>query len=345
MADPSHLALIKSGVTEWNARRPESPDLSGATLTRAELPGADLHGANLRNAELRRANLREAILEGADLQGAKLYRANLNRADLRAADFAASELERAFLGRCDCSRTNFSGASLEHATISRCRVAGATFTGARVYGVSVWDLDGAPAGQENLVITPPGQAEVTVDNLKIAQFIYLLLDNEEIREVIDTVGQKGVLVLGRFTDRMFVLQGLRARLRELGFAPIVFDFQRPTSRDLTETVKILAGLAAFIIADLTAPRSAPHEAQAVIPDYMVPFVPIVERGHSPYAMFNDLWLKHDWVLEPLEYASIDALLPRLGSAVVKPALEMRERLLARKARQMSMRSLESYGTD
>lgn len=44
-------------------------------------------------------------------------------------------------------------------------------TGARVYGVSVWDLDGAPANQDNLVITPSGEAEVTVDNLKIAQFI------------------------------------------------------------------------------------------------------------------------------------------------------------------------------
>lgn len=76
-----------------------------------------------------------------------------------------------------------------------------------------------------------------------------------------------MLILGRFTERTPVLDGLRTRLRELGFAPIVFDFERPTSKDLTETVQILAGLSAFIIADLTAPRSAPHEAQAVIPAY------------------------------------------------------------------------------
>jgi hypothetical protein len=78
---------------------------------------------------------------------------------------------------------------------------------------------------------------------------------------------------------------------------------------------------------------------------MVPFVPIIEAGETPYAMFNDLWLKHDWVMEPLEYGSIDALLPRLAGAVVKPALELRRRLLERKARRMSARSLDDYGAD
>jgi uncharacterized protein YjbI with pentapeptide repeats len=345
MADPAHLALLGSGVEGWNATRPDAPNLSGARLVEAELRGIDLHGADLRGADLRRANLREANLDNADLRSALMYRANLNRAHLSGANLAMADLERAFLSRCDLSGTNLAGASLVHGTISRCTVAGASFTGARVYGCSVWDLHGTPARQDSLVITPSGEAEVTVDNLKVAQFIYLLLDNEEIREVIDTVGQKGVLILGRFTDRTPVLAGLRTRLRELGFAPIVFDFERPTSKDLTETVKVLAGLAAFIVADLTAPRSTPHEAQAVIPDYMVPFVPIIEAGEKPYAMFNDLWLKHDWVMEPLEYASLDALLAKLGSAVVKPALELRGKLLERKAKRISTRSLNDYGAD
>src|SRR5262245_4217424 len=69
MADPSHLALLASGINAWNAARPAAPDLLGA----------DLRGADLRKADLRRANLREANLENADLQDAKLYRANLNR--------------------------------------------------------------------------------------------------------------------------------------------------------------------------------------------------------------------------------------------------------------------------
>jgi hypothetical protein len=48
-------------------------------------------------------------------------------------------------------------------------------------------------------ITDPDEPVITVDNIKIAQFIYLLLNNKEIRDVIDTVGRKGVLLLGRFT--------------------------------------------------------------------------------------------------------------------------------------------------
>jgi hypothetical protein len=35
---------------------------------------------------------------------------------------------------------------------------------------------------------------VTVDNIEVAQFVYLLLHNEKIRDVIDTVG-RGSLVL------------------------------------------------------------------------------------------------------------------------------------------------------
>ena len=60
-------------------------------------------------------------------------------------------------------------------------------------------------------------------------------------------------------------------------------------------------------------------------------------------MFQDLWIKHpDRVLEPRRYGSIDELISKLGSAVVKPALEMREELLARRARTMAIRSLDEF---
>ncbi len=35
--------------------------------------------------------------------------------------------------------------------------------------------------QSNLVITPPDESAIQVDNLEVAQFIYLLLNNERIR--------------------------------------------------------------------------------------------------------------------------------------------------------------------
>jgi hypothetical protein len=55
-----------------------------------------------------------------------------------------------------------------------------------VYGVSVWDIkvnDGTK--QQNLIITDRGEPVITVDSSKVAQFIYLLFNNQEIRDVIE----------------------------------------------------------------------------------------------------------------------------------------------------------------
>ena len=42
--------------------------------------------------------------------------------------------------------------------------------------------------------------KVTVDSLQLAQFIHLLLANPTIREVVDAITSKVVLILGRFTE-------------------------------------------------------------------------------------------------------------------------------------------------
>ena len=126
----------------------------------------------------------------------------------------------------------------------------------------------------DLVITREGELEITVDNIEVAQFVYLLLHNEKIRDVIDTIGKKGVLLLGRFTEgRIAVLERLRAELRKRGYLPIVFNFEKPETKDFTETVRLLAGLSRFVIADVTNPKSAPLELQATVPEIMVPFLP------------------------------------------------------------------------
>jgi hypothetical protein len=47
----------------------------------------------------------------------------------------------------------------------------------------------------------------------------------------------------------------------LGYVPIIFDFERPPDQDFTETIKVLAGMSLFIIADITNPKSTPMERQ------------------------------------------------------------------------------------
>jgi len=61
-------------------------DLSGATLTEADLRGADLSGAALRGADLSGADLSGAALRGADLSFANLSGANLSGANLSGAN-------------------------------------------------------------------------------------------------------------------------------------------------------------------------------------------------------------------------------------------------------------------
>ena len=82
--------------------------------------------------------------------------------------------------------------------------------------------------QRDLVITPWDEPAVRVDDLEVAQFVYLLLHNEKIRKIIDTVGKKGVLLVGRFTEgRIVVLERLREELRKRDYVPIIFNFDKP----------------------------------------------------------------------------------------------------------------------
>jgi hypothetical protein len=170
----------------------------------------------------------------------------------------------------------------------------------------------------------------------VAQFVYVLLNNAKIRNVIHRVGNKGVLLLGRFTeDRIDVLERLRAELRERGYLPIVFNFDKPKMKDFTETVRLLAGLAHFVIADVTKPKSTPLGLQATVPEIMVPFLPIIEEGQKPFAMLQDLWIEHrDWVFEPLYYSSLDALVGGLDKEIIGPAEARFDELVVRKAETM-----------
>jgi hypothetical protein len=368
------LRLLKKGVRAWNAWRKQSLDtyvdlvdlskanlskanLSRANLSKANLSGADLQGAdlsraNLSRADLSRANLSRAFLNGANLHGANLSEANLRGANLSEASLRVADLSEAILRQAEFGGANLSEASLHaadlydakliEANLSRASLTAsdlseADLTGCRVYGVSAWGLTlSANTKQQGLIITPEDEPEITTDNVEVAQFVYLLLHNEKIRDVIDTVGRKGVLLLGRFTEnRIAVLERLREELRKRGYLPIVFNFDKPETKDFTETVRLLAGLAHFVIADVTNPKSAPLELQATVPEIMVPFRPIIEEGQEPFAMLRDLWVKHrDWVFEPIYYSSLDALVGALDEKIIGPAKARFAELLARKAEEM-----------
>jgi hypothetical protein len=261
-----------------------------------------------------------ADLSEANLSGASLGQANLSNADLRVAHLIGARLNGANLREANLSEANLSGAELSGALLLDTDLTGADLTGCRIYGVSAWGLklDGATQ-QKNLIITPENKPEITVDNIEVAQFIYLMLHNEKIRDVIDTIGKKAVLILGRFIDeRKAVLDALREELRKRNYLPILFDFAVPATRDITETVSLLARMSRFIIADLTDPSSIPKELEAIVPTLAVPVQPLLEGASRPYAMFNDYW-KYDWVLPVYWYEGLEPLLATLAEKVIAPA--------------------------
>ncbi len=190
-----------------------------------------------------------------------------------------------------------------------------------IYGISVWDVQLEGVKQDNLLITPPGEPTITVDDLEVAQFIYLLLNHKKLRNVLNAVTERGVLLLGRFGGGgLEVLQAAAAKIREAKYLPIIFDFDRPRDRNYTETVKTLAGLSRFIIADLSGP-SVPQELYATVPHFKIPFVPILEAGRRQFSMAVDL-LEYPWVVRPpVMFASTDELVDLVPSKIIAPAEE------------------------
>ena len=200
-----------------------------------------------------------------------------------------------------------------------------------MYGVSAWNVELKGAIQRDLRITRTNEGVITVDDIKIAQFIYTLINNKNVRDAIETLTTKLVLVLGRFTPtRKPILDGVKQWLHDHNYVPILFDFDRPASRDFTETIVALAHLARFVVADLTEPASIPKELEAIVPRLAVPVQSLLQKDAPLYAMFSDYW-KYDWVLELLRYRDLSQLLAIFQECVIDPAEREAKRLLVKRA--------------
>src|SRR6266568_606829 len=353
MTNQQHFKLLLESINDWNKWREKHPEifpdlsfanLSGANLTRADLTRAGLNGAHLSEANLIGANLSYASLSGADLSGADLSFANLSYASLSGASLSEANLTRANLSRADLSfanlsEANLSGADLSFANLSRAtlvrtNLAQANLTDCQIYGISAWDIQLKEAKQNNLVITPEGQPTITVDNLEVAQFIYLLLNNPKIRDVIDTIAKKATLILGRFTsERKPVLEAIRRALRSRGYLPILFDFEKPDSQDLTETVSTLAHLSRFIIADLTDPSCSPYEIGTIAHNHIKPIQPLFQPSTTvqhEFAMLKDLRQRYYWILPTYQYNTLENLLTSLEAKVIAPAEQKIDEIATRR---------------
>jgi uncharacterized protein YjbI with pentapeptide repeats len=359
MVNEEQFNILMKGADAWNEWRKTNPgeriDLRDADLRKKNLEhvnfnDAYLHSANLNEAYLGRAELNRAIFDRGDLGGADLhgsaiecasfdwtylgnadlsestlskssfFNANLGGANLRGSILKSVNFNWANLNSANLSRTDLHNASLFMADLAGTNLEGANIIGCMVYGISAWKLKLNGSTQRDLIITEPWETIITVDNLEVAQFIYLLLHNEKIRHVIDTITSKVVLILGRFTsDRKAVLDGIRDELRRRDYLPVLFDFDKPTNRDRTETISTLAHMARFIIADITEAKSIPAELQCIVPNLpSVPVIPMVLRSDQGYALFDHI-RKYNSVLEPYEYENQIEIIASIGEKIIGPA--------------------------
>jgi uncharacterized protein YjbI with pentapeptide repeats len=294
-------------------------NLGRAKLSKAQLTRAQLSGANLMGATLIEADLSWAELRGANLSGAILAYASLNGADLSGANLSEATLYRAILYGANLSKADLRKANLGVAILVNADLRASDLTGCRIHGVSAWNLKLEDAKQQNLVITADAP-EITVDNIEVAQFIYLMLNNQKVRDVIDTITSKAVLILGRFTqERKPVLEALREELRQRKYLPILFDFEKPRSRNTDETITLLARMARFVVADISDAKSVLQEMRAIVPDLpSVPVPPTILAMQEEPGMF-DFYRHFRSFLNVHRYASQEQLIADLGEKVIRPA--------------------------
>jgi uncharacterized protein YjbI with pentapeptide repeats len=331
--------MAGADLSDANLRR---ASMFRAYLVEAKLIGANLAGANLNMAWMSKANFEDANLSGAvlsgndfDFRGGNLTSANLKRANLSFAKLLHVDLTGADLRGANLSDAQLLHANLQHALLDRAILINtdlrrADLTGASIYGISAWSLQTEGAKQLDLVIRrTETDTPFMLDDLEVAQFIYMMLDNRRLRKVIDTITSKVVLMLGRFgPERKAILDGLRDELRKYNYLPIIFDFEKPNNRDLTETVGLLAHMARFVIADLTDAKSLPQELSVIIPELRsVPIQPIILSGSGEYAMFEH-FAAFSSVLPIVEYPDLAVLLGALQEAIIKPAEEKAQAQIA-----------------
>lgn len=322
----NHVNILKNGINTWNLWRKENPDImpnlrsvnfynefkTGNNIyglphfENGNFKNTNLFGASLRNSTFINCFFDNSQIHNSDLVDAYFEKCSFINVGMRVsrlgnATFRNCTFKNVDMSYCSANDTNFEGSHFSSTFLQYGRFVSNNFKNTimercHVYGISIWDLDIENSIHKNFIITKNKQSKISVDNLELAQFIYLLINNQKLREIIDTITSKVVLILGNFSkERKKVLDNIKNILSKNDLVPILFDFEKPSSRNLTETIFTLAHMSKFVIADLSKARSIPHELSAVIPRLQsVNFYPIIFNDEKEYEMFEE-FKGYSWV--------------------------------------------------
>lgn len=303
--NPSEVLL--QGAKIWNAWRQHHPGpLNFAAPRWYDSPGRSGKQVKGRNRldfseiNLSGATIHKAFAEGLNLRNAVFDDTHFEEGDFSRADFAGAEFRNTRFNKTILSGANFDGATFVNCNLNRINLVGASFRVKEiretvVYGIAAWDLQTSDhTKQSKLVIErtydlysdfiQQGKVPLMVDDIELAQFVYYLSNHKKMRDTLNILNDKGVLLLGRFKEGgLERLYSIREHLHSMGYMAMIFDFARPDNLSLTETVVTMAGLSKFVVVDLSG-SSVPAELQSVLSQMKKP---ILAFGDA-YALFPDV---------------------------------------------------------
>jgi uncharacterized protein YjbI with pentapeptide repeats len=241
-----------------------------------------------------------AFAEGLNLRKALFENARFDDGDFSAADFSGATFRNTTFHKTILTRANFEGATFVNCNLDRVNLVGASFhvekiTETIVYGIAAWDLKiGEETKQSKLVVDESqelysdligrGEIPTMVDDIELAQFVFYLSKYKRMRNALNILNDRAVLLLGRFQDGgLERLYRVRERFRDRGYMPMIFDFARPQNLSLTETGVAMAALAKFLVAELSGP-SVPAELADILNSFKKP---VIAFGKD-YSLFRDL---------------------------------------------------------
>jgi hypothetical protein len=82
--------------------------------------------------------------------------------------------------------------------------------------------------------------------------------------------------------------------------------------------------------------------QAIVPDFQIPVIPIIQEKQFPFSMIRDLKVPHGGLIDPLTYDSKETLIKVLKPAIIVPAMQKHRKLRLSKARKLNTRSAKDY---
>jgi len=283
----------------WNDCSIDSCNFQGLTASNVSAQSARFLNCDFRN----------SILDGLNADGSAFTNSSFSQCKLIASTFTNSKLYSCKLDYALLCKANFDGATLD---------------GCSVFGISIWGSDFSKSDQKNFIVNLPGGNLIVTNSIEYSYFLYQCIENSNFKKYFESTSEKLVLILGRFTPkRMVYIDAIRNSLSKKGLIPVLFDFDKPETQDLSEVVLSLALISRFTVVDLSDPKCAPHEIATIAPHVNSPIAAVIEKGQRPYAMYSDMMRRYSWVLEPEVYQShseiesviLNSLLPNCESYI------------------------------